>query len=216
MRLPLLLLPFLLIATLTDAQDTSTKPTSYTNNYRQAALDAARWIRSTVVNAEHGPAWPAVPGDAKSVSAGLYHGVAGTLLFFVEVYRTTKDETYLKDIRLGGDYLLNTLESEKSCGLYTGLAGVGFALQEAFKATNDAKYLEGAKRCVQLIKERAKVVGQGVEWDQVTDIIAGSAGTGLFLLYAARDHKDDTARALAVTTGKRLIELAPPAAGGGL
>jgi lantibiotic modifying enzyme len=67
---------------------------------------------------------------------------------------------------------------------------------------------------VRLLRERGKHVGKGVEWNATTDIIAGGAGIGLFLLYAAREQSDDQARALAVATGKRLLELGQPAGGG--
>jgi lantibiotic modifying enzyme len=46
-----------------------------------------------------------------------------------------------------------------------------------------------------------------VEWNDTTDIIAGSAGTGLFLLYAARELGDASYRDLASAAGERLIEL---------
>jgi enterochelin esterase-like enzyme/rhamnogalacturonyl hydrolase YesR len=182
--------------------------------YRRAALDAGRWIRSTTIMTDKGAAWPAVPGDAKTIGTGLYDGVAGIVLYFLEAHHVTKDQSYLNDARAGADYLLNVLEDEKESGLYEGLAGIGFTLQETFKATGDARYRDGAKRCVQFIQQRAKKVGNGVEWSDVTDIISGSAGTGLFLLYAARELGDQAARDLAAAAGKRLIELGRPAAGG--
>jgi lantibiotic modifying enzyme len=65
-----------------------------------------------------------------------------------------------------------------------------------------------------LLGQRAKKAGKGVEWNDVTDIISGSAGTGLFLLYAARELGDSTAGELASAAGERLIELGQPAQGG--
>jgi lantibiotic modifying enzyme len=106
------------------------------------------------------------------------------------------------------------VEKEQQAGLYVGLAGIGFALQEASKVTGDGRYRDGAKRCLELLKTRAKHTGKGVEWNDVTDIIGGSAGIGLFLLYAAREMQDDAARELAAQAGDRLIELAKPEAGG--
>lgn len=183
-------------------------------NCRQAAVDAGKWIRSTAIKSENGTAWPAVPGDAKTIATGLYNGVAGIVLYFLEAHAATKDQSYLADARAGADYLLSVLENEKETGLYEGLAGIGFAFQETFKSTGDARYRGGAQRCVLLLRQRAKEVGKGVEWSDVTDIISGSSGTGLFLLYAARELNDATARDLAAAAGKRLIELGRPAAGG--
>lgn len=183
-------------------------------DYRQAALDAAKWIRSTAVRTAKGSAWPAVPGNPKTVGTSLYSGAAGVTLFFLEAYRSTNDQSYLADARAGADYLLHSLEEEKETGLYVGLAGIGFTLQEAYKVTDLAPYREGARRCVALLRRRARRVGKGVEWSEVADIISGAAGTGLFLLYAARELDDGSARDLAVAAGRRLIERARPAAGG--
>src|SRR5262249_27417717 len=133
-------------------------------DYRQAALDAAKWIRSTAIQKEKGVAWPGTPGDAKTVGTSLYSGVSGIVLFFLEAHRSAGDESYRKDARAGADYLLDALEKEKETGLYVGLAGIGFALQETYKTTNDERYRDGAKRCVQLLRERAKKAGKGVEW----------------------------------------------------
>jgi lantibiotic modifying enzyme len=182
--------------------------------YRQAALEAGKWIRSTAMKVEKGMAWPAIPGEAKTIHTGLYEGVAGIVLYFLEAYHGTKDESFLKDARAGADYLLSALENEKQTGLYEGLAGIGFTLLETFKATDDARYRDGAKRCLELLKKRAKKAGKGVEWSETTDVISGSAGTGLFLLYAARELNDRAARDLAIAAGHRLIELGRPAAGG--
>lgn len=184
------------------------------NVYRQNALDAAKWIQSTAIQKENGAVWPALPGEAKSVGTGLYSGVSGVVLFFLEAHLATKDKSYLKDAQAGADYLLNILEDEKQTGLYVGLAGIGFTLQETYKASGQERYRDGAKRTVQLLRQRAKKSGKGIEWNEVTDIISGSAGVGLYLLYAARELKDDSARELAIQAGYRLIELGRPASGG--
>jgi len=73
----------------------------------------------------------------------------------------------------------------QTAGLYTGLAGIGFVLHETYVATGDTRYRDGARRAVTRIHEQAREVGAGVEWIDSTDILSGSAGTGLFLIYAA-------------------------------
>jgi lantibiotic modifying enzyme len=174
--------------------------------YRDAALETARWIRSTAVRTEQGTAWPADPANRKSVGTGLYSGAAGIVLFFLEAHRATQDAAYLQDARAGADYLLRALPDEKESGLYVGLAGIGFALQETFKATGDAKYRDGARRCVQALTERARRVDQRADWNDTTDIIRGTAGIGPFLLYAARELQDPAARELAAAAGRQLIQ----------
>src|SRR4051794_4882131 len=79
---------------------TQRRPTEQ-NEHRDAALEAARWIRSSVVLSDKGAAWPAVPGDPKTISPNLYQGVSGIVLFFLEAHQSTQDESFLKDARRG-------------------------------------------------------------------------------------------------------------------
>jgi lantibiotic modifying enzyme len=178
--------------------------------YRDAALEAARWIKASAAQAEQGTVWPADPRDAKSVNDTLYAGTPGVILFFLEAYRSTGDQSLLKDARAGADHLLATFANEKESGLYEGVAGIGFALTETFKVTRDSKYRQGAVRCAQLIGQRARKAGKGIEWNDTTDIISGGAGIGLFLLYAARELEEPAFRDLAVEDAQRLIELGQP------
>ena len=179
-------------------------------SYRDAALDAARWIRASAVQSDQGTVWPADPRDSKSVNDTLYAGTPGVVLFFIEAYRTTGDQSFLKDARAGADHLLAIFANEKECGLYVGLAGVGFALTETFKATGESRYRQGALRCAQLLGERATKAGKGIEWNETTDVIAGGAGIGLFLIYAARELKEPAFSELAIRDAHRLIELGLP------
>ncbi|HEV8486894.1 MAG TPA: lanthionine synthetase LanC family protein [Blastocatellia bacterium] len=176
-------------------------------SYREAALQAARWIRASTIQAGQGAVWPADPRDAKSVNDTLYAGTPGVVLFFIEAYRSTGDQSFLKDARAGADHLLEAFPSIKASGLYEGIAGVGFALMEAFKATKDSRYRRGALRCARLVGERARKAGNGIDWDDTTDIIAGGAGIGLFLLSAARELNEPAFRELAIRDAYRLIEL---------
>ncbi len=175
--------------------------------YLEAALQAARWIRNSAVQAGKGITWPAVPENEKSINNTLYSGTPGVVLFFLEAYYSTGDKTFLEDARSGADYLLATLEEEKAPGLYVGISGIGFVLEETFKATKDRRFREGVERCLEFLKSNALKKGKGVEWSQTTDIISGTAGTGLFLVYAARELKDPSLLDLAVQAGLRLMEL---------
>lgn len=193
--------------------------------YYGAALDAATWIRSTAIAGDEGLAWPADPYDTAAVVTNLYTGTPGVVLFFLELAAYTGDESYLADARGGAELLLAHLdanaantEGERSnadhtmrgAGLYTGLAGIGFVLNETYEATGDARYRDGALRAVERIHELSQPVGAGVEWENSTDIISGTAGTGLFLLYAAREMGHKQSLELAERAGRRLIEVAEP------
>lgn len=184
------------------------------DDYLTAAKQAASWIQSAAVKTDKSTSWPADPLNPKSVNNSLYSGTPGVVLFFLEAHRTTGNQLYLKTARDGADHLLASLDGEKGTGLYEGAAGIGFTLLETFKATKDEKYRQGARRSVELISSKANSIGKGVDWNGVNDIISGSAGTGLFLLYAARELKDAAAQELAAKAGLRLIELGRPEAGG--
>ncbi len=176
--------------------------------YLDAARGAAAWLRAVAVRSEEGTVWPADPSDCTSVNATLYAGTPGVVLFFVELAQATGDRRYLDDARKGADSLLGAVRHAEGDGLWEGSAGIAFVLQEVAKATGDRRYGDGARQAVQQIVSRAKPAGGGVEWSATTDIISGSAGTGLFLLYAARELHDPSLVRLAVKAGDWLIELA--------
>ncbi len=186
--------------------------------YLAAATDTAKWIRSTAMKTEHGTHWPATPGSTvarhRECNPTLYSGTPGVVLFFLELHRATGRAEDLQDARAGADHLLATLDEKPQSGLYTGVAGVGFVLGEVYRATNDAKYRDGMRKSVEILQRTAIEKGAGVEWTPVTDIISGTAGTGLYLLHAARELKMPAAKDLAVRAGRRLIELGQAEAGG--
>jgi lantibiotic modifying enzyme len=190
--------------------------TSADRPYRAAALGAAQWIESTAISDKTGVVWPADPLDPKTVNTSLYAGTPGPILLFLEAYRYTGNKKYLEQARAGSDALMASISKEESTGLYEGIAGLGFTLGETYLVTNDKKYLDGAMQCVHLLQEKAQKTGKGVKWSEMTDIIGGNAGTGLFLLWAANELHADGARDLAIQAGEHSIESAVPQPNGDL
>lgn len=179
--------------------------------YLEAAREAARWLASVAVETEHGLRWPPDPARPEGESDALYSGSAGVVLFLLELGRATGDAAYGEQARKGADHLLARLPEELGetpAGLYTGIAGIGFTLLQAHRATGEERYAEGARRCVALLHGGAREAEGGVEWNDSTDVVYGSAGIGFFLMYAA-DHLEDPA-SLKLTTraGRRLLVLA--------
>ncbi len=178
----------------------------------------ARWLESTAVRTEHGLKWPVVPDvEPPRFEISLYAGDCGPVLFFCEFAAQPGPERdrLLSVARAGADELLATLPAKcegEGCGLYTGIAGVGFTLEELFRATGDAKYHDGARRCVDVLHASARLAGSGIEWSDVTDVIAGSAGIGCFLLDVwGRARAGDPATSglaldLATRAGRRLLD----------
>ena len=184
------------------------------STYLKAAVDAAAWVRASAVRTPHGLTWPADPNDPKTAGATLYSGSPGVVLFLLELHRATGRVEYLAEAKAGADELIARLPSEKQTGLYTGIAGVGFTLGEVHRATGEAKYLEAVKSVVKTLGSRATAVGAGAQWSDITDIIGGNAGTGLFLLHAGKQLKDPGALALARRAADRLVEVGSPDQGG--
>jgi lantibiotic modifying enzyme len=182
--------------------------------YKDVAIDAAKWIRTSRVSTPFGTAWPSDPRNPKTVSTALDNGSPGVVLFLLELYAATGEAAYLDDARHGADDLITKITTEPQSGLYEGIAGIGFTLGETWRATRDEKYRRGALATVRALQDRASPVGKGVQWSNTTDIITGGAGIGLFLLYADQTLHAPDALALAVRDGDRLIDLAAPANGG--
>jgi lantibiotic modifying enzyme len=177
--------------------------------YLDAARGAAAWVRSVAVTTPKGRDWPPDPtATPVATNPSLYAGTPGVVLFFLELARATGDRSYLDDAARGAQTVLAAAATEQGCGLWEGLAGSAFVLQETAKATGDRRFADGARRVSEMIVQRAKPAGAGVEWTETTDIISGSAGTGLYLLYAAREFQQPALSQLAARAGTRLIELA--------
>lgn len=195
-----------------------------TRPYLEGALRAAAWIEAQRERSDGGNDWPGDPEDAGSVSSSLYSGTAGIVLFFLELFATTDDLSHLEAACRGGDSLLKRLSEESEVGLYSGLAGAGLALQRLAGFAADPQYENGAKFCAAELADRAEAAGNGTEWpvdmpdaggrpahglrSMCTDVIAGSAGIGLWLLDAAEQWQDETLLELAASAGRRLIDCA--------
>jgi lantibiotic modifying enzyme len=153
------------------------------------------------------------------VSHDLYSGTPGVILFLLELHEATGDDRYLDEARLGANDLAANVEDGGGFdgGLYTGVAGRAYTLAETWRATGDDRYRDAALRGLALLRERARPAGGGVEWSDSSDIISGSAGILLFLLYAARTFDDEAAAGavgLAGRAGRRLAEIGRSAEGG--
>ncbi|HSR70069.1 MAG TPA: lanthionine synthetase LanC family protein [Acidobacteriota bacterium] len=183
----------------------------------KSALQAGDWLKANRIASEHGSLWMIDPADPKRSATNLYSGSSGVVLYFLERYQLTGERESREIALSGADYLMATLPSrpqDVQAGLYTGISGVGFVLLETYRVSGEEKYLEGARLVLSLLEESARNVGKGVDWGPSTDIISGSAGTGLFLLHAARELQSPSARRLAAQAGERLLELARPDQGG--
>ena len=184
-----------------------------------AAERAARWIQRSAITDARGVTWPADPADLTSVQQNLYSGSPGVVLFLLELHHATGDRAWLDQACAGADYLAATMPAGIEgidSGLYTGIAGVAYALEETARASGRATYAAASRRALELLKRGATPVGaRGVAWNESTDVVSGSAGIGLFLLWAHGAMGDVSALDVAARAGHRLIEQGI-AEGGGL
>lgn len=178
--------------------------------YFDAAMAAARWLRATAIESPTGTSWPAVPPDARTVQHDLYTGFPGVVLFLIELHRVTGDRAWLDLATKGADQLAASLPESQSgdegAGLYSGLAGIAYTLEEADQARGESRYRTAIQKALGAIVAGARDAGAGVEWNDSTDIISGSAGTGLYLLRTSATMKDSAARDIAIRAGRRLVE----------
>ncbi len=193
---------------------------------RKAALGVARWLENCRIASGNTFVCPADPLNPKSVSTNLYSGVAGVALFWAEAYLATEENRFMNYAGECGKFLqakLRDSTTPANCGLYTGLAGMAFALEKIGDVTGLKMFHLEALGSLKRIRGLAKPAGKGVEWSDVTDIIGGSAGIGLYLLDAFRAGAKSSEilqseRAVCVETAKaaglRLLELGQPEAGG--
>lgn len=182
----------------------------------QIALEAWNWLDSHRIETPYGTTWPADPSDPETIGYTLYTHSPGVLPFALELYHATGDQQYLDAAAAGADHLAATLDAGHAAGLYTGLAGIAYVLAETWRATGRDEYRADAVHATRVLVEDASTVGGGIAWPlgsgeesrESNDIVNGTSGTGLGLLYLHRVLGDDGALDAAQAAGARLLELA--------
>jgi len=180
------------------------------SRYLDSAIAAGRWIRATAIDAPGGKTWPAVPPDAKTAQRDLYSGSPGVVLFLLELYHATRDTAWLDLAMAGADHLVaslpDTAGADVDAGLYSGLGGIAFVLDETARVSDRPSYRTAARKALGVMTASTRSTGAGVEWSDSTDIISGSAGIGLTLLWLSAAQHDVGAQQLAIRAGRRLLE----------
>lgn len=206
-----LALPLLAACTAACTGDGRQTGDSASRPHLEAALQAGRWLDSVAVRVDGGRAWPADPARSQDPDWTLYAGTPGVVLLHLELFAATGDEQWLERARQGADALLGWTEASlagSAAGLYTGSAGVGFALLETWRASGDERYLEGTLAVLESLHGAAERDGAAARLSPVTDVIAGDAGVGFFLLQTARDLDRDQDLELAAALGRGLVATA--------
>lgn len=183
------------------------------SSYLDAAIKAGRWIDRLAIRLPTGTVWPSDAANAKSVQTSLYSGTPGVVLFFLELHNATGDRRWLSRAEAGAEHLSASLpdgDAKRAYGLYEGLSGIAFTLEQVHRVSQRPRFGDAAARALSMVRMGARHAGAGVEWNDSTDVISGSAGIGLTLLWANAQLSDALSLHLAVEAGKRLIELGRP------
>ncbi len=195
-------------------------------DYLDHAARVEAFIASNQVETNSGICWNRIP-DSKPTHT-FYHGSAGIIPFYLELFAATGDESYRTTAVAAGDdlldYVLAQIAENKfiTCGIYSGWPGYIFTLHELYNLTNDKKYLGGAERALQKLTDQATKIGAGIGWiepipfsditgitgeREVIDFSVGSAGTGLIYIYAHRFGFGDAPLDRAIQIADRLLEV---------
>ena len=192
----------------------------------EMAEAAGAWLRGAARVTPHGLTWPATPGVVDDEVLHLYSGIPGVILFLLELHHATGNDAYLRDAEAGARHLMAAVlgeagggegpgaqvgtEALPDWGLYTGLAGVAYTLAEVGRAGGATDLREGARSTLDRVVAAARPVEGGVAWhggdplQASYDIIGGSAGIGLTLLWAHEALAHPTALETAVRAGDYL------------
>jgi len=189
------------------------RSSSLSRPYLEAALRAEHWIRSTAIRTAAGRTWPCTPNDPKrgAPEQSLYSGTPGVVLGYLELHAFTGEKRFLEEAEAGALELATLIPAAgagvRDAGLYEGLAGHAFVLRAVSRASENERLAAAALQAAKAL------AAAGPVWNDVNDIIAGSAGIGLTLL-ALRDLLGDQAIDLARQAGDRLLAVGKSVADG--
>ncbi len=160
--------------------------------------------------------WPDAIDEPQVASLSLSGGVSAKLIFYLQLYAETNDETYLAEAKLAADYLLANAPSKQDSlqgvfwafSPYGNVCGSAYALLETNKVTADEKYRKGAEDIIDVILHFAQNKNDTISWDLGNDVLGGLAGTGLFMLYAGKELNREDLTNFAEAAGRTLISRA--------
>ncbi|HIG40923.1 MAG: lanthionine synthetase LanC family protein [bacterium] len=196
------------------------------NEYFDYALETEKFLSSNEMKVANGITWGRVP-DGKPTHS-LYHGSAGVVLFYIELYLATNNEKFLATAVAAGNELLAFIRSKAedeafvTVGFYSGWPGYVYTMNELYKASGNDQFRQGALIALDRLTAQSSAIGNGIGWiepipfsditgitgeREVIDLSVGAAGAGVIYLYAFREGLTPDL-ALATKTADRLLEVA--------
>lgn len=129
--------------------------------------------------------WSSKDYGQQRPSETIYSGTSGILLFFIELYKLSHDESYLKVIDQGKNWLIRYCLSEHSSNatFYTGRLGVVYTLIQIYELTKDPEVYKAALKIAKCtLKENVTVA---------SDLLIGYAGVIQGLLFLCKYVNED-------------------------
>lgn len=184
------------------------------DEYFDIALKAHEYLESFKVE-EDGVYW-ALPDKHNG------NGSTGVVLFYIQLYKLTKDEKYLEIIKKAADFLdknwnkscdaaiqmLRDYEIYDDLGVeynyYSGAAAAGEHLIAIYQITNREKEKEAIRDISDYLVKNHKEDKDGVYWG-VDCTMFHDAGTMIFLYHAAEILGDSKLKELAEKTADRIV-----------
>ncbi len=183
------------------------------SEYINELMAIDQWLKSSMVTKDGAQIWPNATDQPDEVSISYSDGVAGNLIFYLQLYKETNDDSHLQQASDAADYILTHLP-QKTDSLqkvfwgfspYGNVCGSAFALIEMYKTTSDATYKSGASHIIDVIQHFAINKEDTISWGSGNDVLGGLAGTGLFLLYAGETLNRPDLIEMAEKAGRTLI-----------
>ncbi len=121
-------------------------------------------------------------------SEGLYSGVAGIVLFFIELYKQTKNQKYLEAVKEGSRWVAYYCENNPTAyyAFFTGRMGAAYMMLQVGELLKDESYhkkaLDIAAGCEQYLAQP----------NGIDDLINGSSGTLLGLIHLHAHTKEES------------------------
>ena len=188
--------------------------TSIDNQYLDESKKVENWLSEQKIKIDAEEIWIDEIGNEK-VSLSLSSGVSGKVLFYLDLYLATKNEKYLDEAIEGCNYIVKNLpqntEQARSirngASLYGDISGSAFVLMETYKVTKDKQWKVSVNHCLSLI-DSLSIQSDGRYWNNFNDVLIGSSGTGLLLLYLHRELQNPKALQIAQEAAEVLEERA--------
>jgi lantibiotic modifying enzyme len=171
------------------------------NIYFEYALKAASWLMSLAV--EESPdvyKWPVSEETPTSFLIGMGSGAAGIGTFFLEIYRTTGEDEYLRYAEGAAKFITEQDYEDVPIDWLAGPGGAGSFLLELSKTTHNIFYLNQAIRLGDWLITQHFEENTGYYWipysnapDKIfTGWAHGVAGLGAFFIELYGETGDET------------------------